>query len=121
MGIDFVLRLADGTSPVTLPDPGSGTFTAAGDFDGVLFRSSDALEVLGRADPYGDNVIFTHDEAEGMLRDIEILLDRTLSGTVRTRRGSEHRLGAGSCACGRWLRFVVTTREARSCRTGTRR
>ena len=76
MGIDFVLRLADGTSPVTLPDPGSGTFTAAGDFDGVLFRSSDALEVLGRADPYGDNVIFTHDEAEGMLRDIEILLDR---------------------------------------------
>jgi len=76
MGMDFVLRLADGTSPVTLPDPGSGTFTAAGDFDGVLFISSDALEVLSRADPYGDNVVFSHDEAEGMLRDIEILLAR---------------------------------------------
>jgi hypothetical protein len=73
MGIDFVLRLADGTSPVTLPDPGSGTFDAAGDFDGVLFRSCDPVEVLSRADPYGDNIVFTHDEAEGMLRDTEIL------------------------------------------------
>ena len=77
MGVDFVLRLADGTSPVTLPDPGSGTFNAAGDFDDVLFFASpNALEVLGRADMYGDNVAFTHDEAEGMLRDIEILLAR---------------------------------------------
>ena len=76
MGVDFVLRLADGTSPVALPDPGSGTFNAAGDFDCVLFRSSGALEVLSRADPYGDNIVFTHDEAEGMLRDIEILLAR---------------------------------------------
>jgi hypothetical protein len=76
MPIDFVLSLADGTSPVTLPDPGSGTFDAAGDFDDVLFRSSDALEVLSKADPYGDNVVFTPGEADGMLRDIEILLAR---------------------------------------------
>jgi len=76
MPIDFVLRLADGTSPVTLQDPGSGTFNAAGDFDGVLFTSSNALEVLSKADAHGDNVVFTHGEADGMLRDIEILLAR---------------------------------------------
>ena len=46
--ISFVLRLADGR-PVTLPDPGSGTFDAAGDFDGELCRSRDALEVLSGA------------------------------------------------------------------------
>lgn len=76
MPIHFVLRLADGISPVILPDPGSGTFNAAGDFDGVLFGSSNLLEVLSRSDPYGDNIVFTHDEAVGMLRDIEILLAR---------------------------------------------
>jgi hypothetical protein len=85
-GMDFVLRLADGTSPVTLPDPGSGTFDAAGGFDGVLFISSDALEVLSGADPYGDNVVFTHDEAEGMLRDIEILLARDIERHGPARR-----------------------------------
>ena len=78
MGTDFVLRLADGASPETLPDPGSGTFNAASDFDDVLFTSSRVLEVLGRLDPYGDNLVLTHDEAEGMFRDIEILLARHL-------------------------------------------
>jgi hypothetical protein len=87
MGIDFVLRLADGTSPVTLPDPGSGTFDAAGDFDGVLFRSSDPLEVLSRADPYGDNIVFTHDEAEGVLRDTEILFARDAERYGRAPQG----------------------------------
>lgn len=76
-GVDFVLRLADGTSPVTLPDPGSGTFNAAGGFDDVLFRPGEALEVLSRVDSY-DTVVFTRDEAEGMLRDIEVLLARDL-------------------------------------------
>jgi hypothetical protein len=76
--VDFVLRLADGTSRVTLPDPGSGTFDAAGGFEDVLFREGDdELEVLSRADPY-DTVVFTHDEAEGMLRDIEVLLARDI-------------------------------------------
>jgi hypothetical protein len=72
MGIDFVLRLADGTSPVT-PDPGSGTFDAAWRLRWCALQIERPAEVLSRADPYGDNIVFTHDEAEGMLRDTEIL------------------------------------------------
>jgi hypothetical protein len=88
MSVAFVLRLADGASPVALPDPGSGTFTAAGNFDGVLFGSSDALEVLWRADPYGDDIVFTHDEAEAMLKDIEVLLARDVERYGPAPQGS---------------------------------
>jgi hypothetical protein len=91
------------------------------DFDGVLFRSSDALEVLGRADPYGDNVIFTHDEAEGMLRDIEILLDRDFERHGPDPQGFRASPRRGLLRLREMAAFVVTTREARSCRTGTRR
>jgi hypothetical protein len=75
MAVRFFLRLPHSIGDISLPDPSSGTFDAAGDFDDLLRSSHDALEVLSRADPY-DTVVFTSVEAEGMLRDIEMLLTR---------------------------------------------
>ena len=88
MGVDFVLRLADGTSPVTLPDPSGGTFDAAGDFDRLLFGSRHRLQVLDRADRHGDDILFTHDESEDVLRDVEVLL-KVEEGRDEEGRSSE--------------------------------
>lgn len=85
VGVVFQLFSSQGKQ-VTLPDPSSGTFDAAGDFDGVLRWTDDPLEVLGRVDPY-DDVEFSTVDGEGMVSDIDVLLQRHAERNGPTPRG----------------------------------
>jgi hypothetical protein len=93
MGVDFELFSAEGKQ-VTLPDPSNGTFDAAGDFDGILMWTDDTLEVLGRVDLYHD-VEFSTVDGEGMVRDIDVLLQRHAErhGPMPQGRGASARRG----------------------------
>jgi hypothetical protein len=71
---DFTLYSAEGRR-VTVPDPSGGIADAAGDFDGLLWRHSLELPVLGQANPHNE-VEFATEQAAAMEAEIAYLLER---------------------------------------------
>jgi hypothetical protein len=84
-----------GAQMAALPDPSSGTFDAAGDFDRLIPVGDPAFPVLGQVDPHDELWLDASQMAE-LLSEIDRLLPRAKPGPEQ--RGL-HRLRTLALRC----------------------
>ena len=81
MGVHVELRLA-GEQIRALPDPGGGSFDAAGDFDRLLPADNPAFALLSSVDPHGDTCLGAA-QMQPLIAEIDLLLRQARPGPER--------------------------------------
>jgi hypothetical protein len=78
VGIQVEFWLA-GERVRALPDPGGGSFDAAGDFDRLVAAGDSALPLLGGVDPHGETN-FGPDEMQPLVAEVDLVLKEARPG-----------------------------------------